>query len=413
MSSQRILIIGKVWPEPDSSAAGSRMMQLIHCFRAQNWEIIFATSASKSGFEADLKEYDVREQNIRLNDSSFDDFVREVEPDVVLFDRFMTEEQFGWRVSEACPNALRMLDTEDLHCLRAARYQSWKQGREIDARDIEVAKREIASILRCDLSLIISSFEMELLNDTFKVNDSLLVHLPFMLDSISEDITDKWLSFPERKHFLSIGNFLHEPNWNAVLYLKEEIWPLIRAQLPEAELHIYGAYPSQKVQQLHNEGQGFWVKGRAQLAKDVVGKARILLAPLRFGAGLKGKLIEAMQCGTPSVTTSIGAEAMHGNLPWPGAIEDDPGKFAKAAVELYREERKWLEVQQAGIQIINSLYDNETLCKRLVQKITELTLNLEDHRKENFIGQILHHHTAASTKFMGKWIEAKNKRLID
>ena len=67
----------------------------------------------------------------------------------------------------------------------------------------------------------------------------------------------------------------------------------------------------------------------------------MLLAPLRFGAGLKGKLVEAMQCGTPSVTTSIGAEAMHGNLPWSGSITDSPEVFAQAAIQLYTDKTAW------------------------------------------------------------------------
>lgn len=109
---------------------------------------------------------------------------------------------------------------------------------------------------------------------------------------------------------------------------------LIKKQVPEAVLNIYGAYASQKVLQLNNIKEGFLIKG-AENANEVVLKARVVLAPLRFGAGIKGKLLEAMQCGTPSVTTSIGAESMHADLSWNGFIEDNPDAFAKKAVELY------------------------------------------------------------------------------
>lgn len=407
-----VLIIGKVWPEPNSSAAGSRMMELIEVLQNEGWEITFASAASDSNYAVNLEGFEVRKESIKLNDSSFDEFILELSPDIVLFDRFMTEEQFGWRVAEQCPDALRILDTEDLHCLREARHQAWKAGREFHQDDVfnDIAKREIASILRCDLSLIISEFEMELLKDVFKVDKSLLLRLPFLLNKILYSDVNNWKPFNKRNHFVSIGNFLHEPNWNAVLHLKEEIWPLIKAQLPNAELHIYGAYPSQKVEQLHNEVEGFLVKGRAEDAKEVVGSARVLLAPLRFGAGLKGKLIEAMQCGTPSVTTEIGAESMHGNLPWPGAIENEPEKFANAAVELYQNEVKWKKAQELGFQIINQLYKKEELGDKLIIKIEQLRNNLKTHRQQNFIGAILQHHTAASTKYMSKWIEAKNDR---
>ncbi|MFD2532397.1 glycosyltransferase [Gracilimonas halophila] len=407
----KVLIIGKVWPEPNSSAAGTRMMQLIEILKAESWEVTFASAASKSSYASDLNELDVPSLSIKLNDSSFDSFVSGLNPDVVLFDRFMTEEQFGWRVAEQCPDALRVLDTEDLHCLREARHRAWKKNRDYQEADLfnDLAKREIASILRCDLSLIISSYEMEVLSRVFKVDENVLLHLPFLLNQLGDDITSSWYTMDNRKHFISIGNFLHEPNWNAVLYLKEDIWPLIRKQLTEAELHIYGAYPSQKVEQLDNPGEGFLVKDRAENAKEVVGKSRVLLAPLRFGAGLKGKLIEAMQCGTPSVTTEIGAEAMHSDLPWPGSIENDPRDFAEKAVKLYQDEGRWKEAQQSGIHIINQLYPKNVLRDAFIKKIEEIQGDLDAHRRRNFIGEILKHHTAASTKYMSKWIEAKNR----
>ncbi|MDR9418785.1 glycosyltransferase [Gracilimonas sp.] len=408
----KLLIVGKVWPEPNSSAAGSRMMQLIEVLKLITDSITFASAATENNYGVDLEKFGVKPVSIKLNDSSFDQFIANLNPDVVLFDRFMTEEQFGWRVAEHCPKALRILDTEDLHFLRKARQEAWKNNKGFEEADLynDLAKREIASILRCDLSLIISKYEMKLLQEVFNVDKQLLLYVPFLLDKISYNTISNWKSIDNRKHFISIGNFLHEPNWNAVLYLKEEIWPLIRKQLPEAELHIYGAYPSQKVEQLHNEQEGFLVKGRAENAKEVVGNARVLLAPLRFGAGLKGKLVEAMQCGTPSVTTDIGAEGMHNDLPWPGAIENEATDFTKAAIELYRNDRNWEECQKAGVRIINELYRKDDFGSVLTDRIHKLIENMEKHRRQNFIGQILQHHTVASTKYMSKWIEAKNDR---
>jgi glycosyltransferase involved in cell wall biosynthesis len=408
-SISQVLIIGKVWPEPDSSAAGSRMMQLIHVFLEQQWKVTFASAATKSGYEIDLKDLGIEEKSIRLNHSSFDDLVKELQPDIVIYDRFTSEEQFGWRVRAHCSDALQILDTEDLHSLRQARYLAWKTGAPTEIQELDIAKREIASIYRCDLSLIISPYEMELLKTTFNVDESLLVYLPFMLNKIQEKMVNDWQPYHKRDHFVSIGNFLHEPNWSAVLYLKEKVWPLIKARLPKTELHIYGAYSSQKVEQLHNEDEGFHIKGRAKNAGKVVGASKVLLSPLQFGAGLKGKFIEAMQVGTPSVTTQIGAEGMHTDFPWPGAIEEHPKDFADAAIELYGNEEKWKAAQLAGIPIINRLYNKEKLSTSLIQRIVELRSNLSCKRKQNFIGQMLQYHTAASTKYMGKWIEEKNK----
>ena len=181
-NSQKVLIIGYVWPEPNSSAAGGRMMGLIELFQERGWEVVFSSPAMESDYLFNLESIGVQKENILLNDDSFDVFVRNLKPTIVLFDRFMMEEQFGWRVAENCPDALRILDTEDLHCLRQARQLAFKENRPFRTADLfsDVAKREVASILRCDLSLIISEVEMELLQKVFKVYPELLYYLPFL-----------------------------------------------------------------------------------------------------------------------------------------------------------------------------------------------------------------------------------------
>ena len=411
-SPQHVLIIGKVWPEPDSSAAGSRMMQLIELFQRRAWIVMFASAASDSEYAADLDKAGIETAGIELNSSSFDRFIKNLQPDVVIFDRFMTEEQYGWRIAEQCPGAIRILDTEDLHALRAARHNAWKEGREFKQRDLlseEIALREIASIYRSDLSLIISEYEMKLLSDVFHIYNSLLFYIPFLLNCMDDNDLNKFPDFEGRAGFISIGNFLHEPNWNAVLWLKEDIWPLIRKKLPETELHIYGAYPSQKVYQLHKPEEGFIVKGRAESSSDVLSKARVLLAPLRFGAGLKGKLVEAMQYGTPSVTTEIGAEGINGKYEWSGFIENDADSIAEKAVELYEKKSLWLKSRQNGLKILKNRFDKPIFEQNFMDSLRELKQNLEYHRERNFIGSMLKHHSMLSTKYMSKWIEEKNK----
>jgi glycosyltransferase involved in cell wall biosynthesis len=408
--SKKLLIIGFVWPEPKSSAAGGRMMQLIAFFQSQNYIITFASPCSKSDNAFNLESIGVSQITIELNHSSFDAFVKNLNPNIVLFDRFMMEEQFGWRVAERCPNALRILDTEDLHCLRKGRHQAFKDEKPFDDSYLfnETAKREIASIHRSDLSLIISEAEIDILKNQFKVDEELLVYLPFMLNNILEDSIQKLPKFEERQHFISIGNFLHEPNYNAVLYLKETIWPLIRKQLPQADLFIYGAYASQKVNQLHNEKEGFLIKGFAEDVNEVMQQSKVCLAPIRFGAGLKGKLVDAMQNGTPCVTTTIGAEGIFGNFDVNGFIEDIPELVASKAVQLYQDESLWQKKQLNGFKIINSRFDKTEWHQKFTSLIDETTKELHNKRKNNFTGQMLMHHTLQSTKFLSKWIEEKN-----
>ncbi|WP_456417553.1 glycosyltransferase [Thiolapillus sp.] len=402
-----VLVIGYVWPEPESSAAGSRMLSLLRMFLASGCRVVFSSPAQRSAFTAVLDAEGIESASILLNDSSFDAFVAGLKPDYVVFDRFLMEEQFAWRIEQACPEAMRILDTEDLQFLRGARQQAHKEKRQMRKEDLfsELAKRECAAILRCDLSLIISSHEMALLQNTFAIDAALLHHLPFLLDPDRQHPLQK--PFTQRKHFVTIGNFRHAPNWDSVLYL-QQIWPLIRQALPDAELHIYGAYPPKKAMVLNNPATGFLVKGRANNAHAVLADARICLSPLRFGAGLKGKLIDAMQTGTPSITTSIGAEGMAGGLPWPGLVEDSAEKIAAAAIRLYEDETGWNECRQRIAPILKAHYDGQRLARELMRRLASIRENLEQHRLNNFTGAMLRHHSMKSTMYLSRWIEAKN-----
>ena len=403
-----LLVVGYVWPEPNSSAAGSRMLSLLSMFREQGWTVIFASPAEKSPHRFDLSQWQISEEQIQLNDSRFDEQLKQWQPDIVMFDRFMREEQFGWRVEQQCPNALRLLDTEDLHFLRLARQQAFKAGREVTLQDLhsEQAQREIAAIYRSDLTLIISEAEMQLLTEHFKVPAELLCYSPFWLETPANA---ELPTFEQRQHFVSIGNFRHEPNWQAVLWLKQQIWPLIRKQLPKAELHIYGAYPPPKATQLHQPKEGFLVKGWAEDAAEVVKHARVLLAPLPFGAGLKGKFIDAMMQGTPNVTTGVGTEGMLHQGQWAGLMAETAQQIADAAVLLYQDEQLWQQKQQQGFIILTQRFAIHQHQPRVRQQLMDVQQQLSQHRLTNFTGAMLRHHQHRSTQFMAQWIEAKTK----
>lgn len=405
-----LVIIGTVWPEPNSTAAGSRMLQLIELFQNRGYTITFLCSSSKSNFSYSLENKNIKELNIKLNCNSFDSLLSELNPTIVLYDRFMIEEQYGWRVRENCPNAIQILDTEDLHFLRKARETAYRQNRALQYNDYisDIFKREMASIYRCDISLIISEYEMELLTTTFKVDASILHYLPFLTMPLTSEITNNYPKFSERSHFMSIGNFLHEPNWQTVLQLKKS-WKSIKKALPDAELHIYGAYVTEKAKQLHNEKEGFLVKGRAKSVEEVFSTARVLLAPIPYGAGLKGKLLDSMLYGLPNVTTAMGAEAMFGNLDWNGYISLNEEDFIEKAIDLYQNEAVWKYSQENGVQLINNRFNISLFEKGFIDKVNKILENTINHRNNNFLGQIFQYKTLQSTKFMSKWIELKNR----
>lgn len=388
------------------------MLQLINIFLSQNWEITYASTANKSQQAYNLEKNGINTSTIKLNDSSFDTFLLNIQPHIVIFDRFITEEQFGWRVAEISPNTIRILDTEDLHCLRNAREIAIKKNihfQESHLLNNELAKREIASILRSDLSLIISKYEMDLLKRIFNIDDNLLFYIPFLFNKIDSERIAQIPKFEKRTHIYFIGNFLHKPNYDAVLYLKKEIWPLLKNKLPNVELHIFGAYVSQKIIQLNNPKERFYIKEKL-LNINQLKNYKICLAPLRFGAGIKGKLTEAMCFGTPSITTAIGAEGMHLNLKWNGFISSNTQEIINNTQKLYLDKIIWNTSQNNGYKIINEIYNKELYIPNLIAKLAYVKNNLEKIRAQNFIGALLRHHTLKSTKYFSKWIEEKNNK---
>lgn len=402
-----ILFIGLVWPEPTSSAAGWRMLQLVDLFLSHGYKITFASAASKSEFSFPLQEKDVQEIEIKLNDSSFDEIIKELNPEIALFDRFMVEEQYSWRVAHNCPDAIRILDTEDLHFVRQGRQNAYKKGIELDDSLLysDLAKRELAAIYRSDLSLIISAFEMNLLQEEFNVPKSLLCYLPFQVLHHQEQSN---YGFEDREHFAFIGNFLHEPNWKTVQVIKE-LWPSIRKRLPEAEMHIYGAYPTEKVWQLNQPKQGFRIMGRADHAIETLKKYRVLFAPIPFGAGLKGKFIDALYAGIPSVSSKVGAEAMFQNQDWPGTIANTTDELIDAATALYQDSVAWNTASKTAEKILKSLIDPNWGMEFLTQ-IENLETDLNRLRMKNMVGQILWSNQFLSSKYLSQWIEEKNKK---
>lgn len=409
---KKLLVIGHQWAEPNSSAAGTRMMQLLSLFQELQYTITFVCAAHRSVWAAPLEAMGIETQQILLNDSCFDVWLRELDPSVVLFDRFLSEEQYGWRVSTHCPQAIRVLDTEDLHFLRQAREKSVHDGVEWSENLFTSSQvyREIASIYRCDLTLLVSKFEYQLLQDIFQIDLNLLYYLPLWINQEQLWQTNKTPTFDERKDFCFLGNFLHKPNWDAVLQLKQHIWPLLRKAVPEASLQIYGAYASQKVNDLHQPKDRFFVCGRIDQALETLSNHRVLLAPIRFGAGIKGKFLDAMQSGTPSVTTEIGAEGMTNDEIWSGFIVNKTEDFVEKSVELYQNQNTWQTAQKNGKIILQEHFHSVDHVLPFMHFMTSFEKNYLYARKKNFIGNLLHHHQFQSSKYMSLWIEEKAKQ---
>jgi glycosyltransferase involved in cell wall biosynthesis len=366
-------------------------------------------------FRTELEQSGIETCQVEANDSAFDRFLSERNPDVVIFDRFMIEEQFSWRVRLHAPEATRVLDTVDLHSLRRLRERRVKQGLDGD-KTLDIADtsddtlRELAAIWRSDLSLITSTSEMKLLQTTYGVALELLLLCSFGYDS--PPIPP---AFTERSNIVFIGNFNHKPNADAVQFLQNCLWNEIRnacarAGVKDCELHIYGAYTPQHLGGCDNAKDRLRIKGWAPNAHEVLSQYRVNLAPLRFGAGIKGKISDGWYVGTPCVGTSCAAEGMHGDLDFGGIVVDDPAEFAEAVAGLYVDEVRWNQASERGITIINQVFSAEMHERRFIEAIELAHCTREERRSRNFIGRLLWYESNRCTEYFSRWIECKNRK---
>ena len=408
----KLLIIGLTWPEPEATAAGVRTLQIITFFRSLGYEITLCSAAARTTYSASFEKLDVATKAIKLNHKSFDQFITSLQPQLVVFDRFLTEEYFGWRVARCVPDAIRILDTQDLHSLRQSREIALNKKIPFEPalwKAQDITKRELASIFRSDLSLIISEFEMDWLQAHTPLDSSLLHYFPFLLEEAGITTTPDFVEFEERSDFVFIGNGRHKPNTDAIYFLNKEIWPNIRKAIPEAKLHIYGAYLPEKISALHQPKEGFYVEGWIKDAGKAMRNARINLIPLRYGAGLKGKLFQAIIRGTPSVMTQVGAEGtpiseLH------ELIGTDPVDLANKAVMLYRDKELWSRMSREGLALFQTEFCIEDHTKQLQEKLEYLQNQLDEQRAQNLIGSMLLHHTMASSTYLSKWISLKQEK---
>ena len=408
-----VFFIGTVFPEPKSTAAGTRILQLIKFFQNQGFYVVFGSASKHSLNSFDLNSIGVKTINLKLNDISFDEYIKDLNPHCVVFDRFITEEQFGWRVTNCCPKAIRILDTEDLHFLRKARKIANLKTTEFskDFLKNDIAKRELASIYRCDLSLIISEVEFDILSKELNIDTSLILYLPFLLEFNQIPTQQELPDFENRKDFVFVGSFIHPPNADTVTYLKKHIWPKLRKKCPDAFLNMYGSYPKTQHLCLSNKKENFFVHGFVENIDKVLLSSRVLLAQIKFGAGLKGKVIDAIRNGTPCVLSEIAAEGIFESCDYNNHVSNDEDNFIEKAIELYTNKNLWESAQNIGFLTLRKRFMTERFYSVFIERIQYLENNLDSHRIKNFTGILLQHHTMQSSKYFSKWIEAKNKGL--
>ena len=346
---------------------------------------------------------------------------------LVIFDRYHTEEAYSFHINNHCPHAIRVVDMQDMHSLRQGRKSVVEQSRDesswdcitkatqyIPSNQDTMLLRELASIHRSDLTLVCSSHEYKLLTDVYQIPSTKLCMAPFWVSSKPQTTTRQQTILEERRDFCFVGGFRHGPNVDAVQQLQKYLWPRIRQRLPKARLHIYGAYCPPPIQQLHNVSSGFLVHGYADSLEVALSDKRIMLAPLRYGAGIKGKIVDAWKFGLPVVTTSIGSEGImppgnDNNHNWGGIVSNNIGEFVEGAIRLYTDSESWKKAVTNGNAILSNQFD-ESQFDTISQAWKDAARNRESRRRDDYFGSLLWHQTARSTEYFSRWIECKESK---
>ncbi|GMF37250.1 unnamed protein product [Phytophthora lilii] len=421
-SKRKVILAGSVWPERTSSAAGVRSADIISVLQERGYQVLCVSPSRLNDHTTRLeKEQGVRCVQADANSDAFQKLLLESAPQLVVFDRFIAEEMYGWQARKYAPEALRVLDLQDVHFVRRARefavkkkganFEETLDGAQLDIAPVEkLAIRELASIHRSDLTLYVSDYERELLVSRFQLPEEGLHRCDFFYPEIK---ASSLRSFDERRNVAFIGSFKHAPNVDAVEWTKTTILPLLRSMGENAEIHIYGSYgDTKRFAKLDDPECGFFMKGFAPDAHETLSQYRLSIAPLRFGAGIKGKIADSWFVGTPCVSTSVGSEGMTSDSNvWGGSIADSPRDFATEIQRLYNDKLRWNAAKDAGIVACSTRYDGSRNADSLMERVERAMGEKQRWREENWMGRILWSEKFRATEYMSRYIRAKNEGM--
>ncbi len=274
--------------------------------------------------------------------------------DVALLSRPSVAHPLLDEVRASSPGTFIVYDTVDLHHVREARRLKLEGG-EPDSDFVEVRGTERLLVRRSDLVATVSAEEAKVVQ-AFVPGTATVV-----LPNVHEPVEGRLPGFDERSDLLFIGSYLHPPNIDAMLWFAEEVLPLVRARVP-AHLTILGQEPPDEVRRLG--GPDVTVTGYVPDVDAYFRRARVFVAPLRYGAGVKGKVGQAMTYGLPVVTTPIGAEGMGIVDGIHALVREDPKAFAEAVVDLLTSNQLWSRISEGAGELVQQ-YSPDAMTARL------------------------------------------------
>jgi GT2 family glycosyltransferase/glycosyltransferase involved in cell wall biosynthesis len=375
---KNILVIDHYVPKPDQDSGSLRMFQILKILRRLGHRITFIPDnlAKTQPYTCELQKRGIEVVYYPYIKKLRDYLVSHgTRFDVVVLSRCDFARKHIADVRLHAPGSRVIFDTVDLHHLREDGEARLTGDPELRRKAQEKEELEHELIEQADETWVVSPVERQLLQEKWPGKSIQLV-------SNIVDIPGSKTPFALRIDFLFIGGFQHKPNTDGVLFFVQEIYPLISKRLPEAKFYIIGDKPPPEITALATER--IIVAGLQRDASPFFDKVKLSVAPLRFGAGVKGKINQSMAFGVPVVATSLAVEGMELRDREDILVADDPEDFAQALVELYESEELWKRISENGIEKTRSLYSTEVAGEKL-----ELLFNNQHARPAQVLSQSL------------------------
>jgi GT2 family glycosyltransferase/glycosyltransferase involved in cell wall biosynthesis len=362
----RVLVIDAYTPEPDQDSGSLRLRYLLDCFLELGYGVTFLPDN-----RAHAGRY-TRQLQLAGVEAIYDPWLGSLqrffsehgaEFDVVMISRHYVAERYVELLRRYCPRARFLFDTVDLHYLREERLAELEDSLPLRRSAAQTKRAELNVIAAADATLVVSPVEQEVLREA---TPEARVHV---LSNVHQVVGSR-RPFAERRDLFFVGGYQHPPNIDAACWFVGTIWPLIRAELPDVTFHLIGSKAPEQVRALHGDGVQF--HGYVEDLEPWLDACRLAVAPLRYGAGVKGKVNISMSRGQPVVATPAAVEGMFAQAGRDVLVAESAEDFAAAVVRLYRDEDLWNRISAGGLENVRRYFSVDTAREALRELLDSL-----------------------------------------
>ncbi len=362
---RRVLVIDACMLTPDQDAGSLRMLEVLGVMRNLGCKVTFVASnlEYRLPYVRDIQALGVEVLHhpyVTSIPAAIEQGAGEY--DVVILSRATVAVKYVDLVREKMPRAKLIFDTVDLHFLRESRRADLSGDEAHRKSALAMQATELDIIAKSDVTLVVSDFEQKLLEEM----------APRARVSILATIHDPMpgpVPFAERSGMIFIGGFRHPPNLDAITWYAESVLPILREKAPGIVTTVIGSNAPPALEKF--AAPDFVIAGFVPDVAPYYQQARLSISPLRYGAGIKGKVSLAMQYGVPVVATTVSVEGMYLTPEHDVLVADDAAGFADAIIRLNSDEALWNRLRAGGIENLEARFSTKA-ARRALSSLLDL-----------------------------------------